>query len=316
MTAQDPTQEQHTHSAEIRQVHERLLAGTAVRSRFVEVGAGQRVHILENGTGPPVVLLHGTGGSGLFLLPLLKNLNGVKAIAADRPGQGMSDPTVLPRDRYRETAVAWVDRLLDLLELDSAAVAGHSMGGLWALWYALAHPDRVIRLVVIGAPALPKTRCPLPYRLVATPGLGELLQRLPPSPKSVLQFARYMGEQQSLADHTDLVDLQVASGRDPVAAAVGATEARVIVSPFALLSRSGFRRRSRVRTAELRMLAMPTLVMWGAHDPVGSVAVARAVTELIPDARLETLPGGHAPWLGHPEQTGSIITDFVREEHT
>ncbi len=304
---------QQTHSVEVRQVYERVLAGGSVRSRHVEVGAGGRVHLLEKGAGPPVVLIHGTGISAGLLLPLLNELHGVRAMAPDLPGQGLSDPIDLPRNRYRETAVAWLDGLLDALELDAAALLGHSGGGVWALWYALAHPDRVKRLVLIGPPALPKTRCPLPYRLIATPGLGELLSRLvPPSPKSVLRFASFMGEKATLAGHPDLVDLFVAAGRDPIAASGARAEVRVLVSPFALLSPSGFRRHSRVRPDELRQVAMPTLVVWGEQEPLGSVSVAQAVTELIPHARLEVLPTGHVPWLGQPAQTAATVVDFVR----
>lgn len=90
------------------------------------------------------------------------------------------------------------------------------------------------------------------------------------------------------------------------------SEARVIVSPFALVMRAGFRRRIRVRPAELRRLAVPTLLVWGEHDPVGSTAVARTVTELIPDARLVTLPAGHAPHLGQPERMAAAIADFAQ----
>jgi pimeloyl-ACP methyl ester carboxylesterase len=208
------------HPAEVRQAYERVLAGTSVRGRVVAVG-GNRVHLLEIGTGPPLVLLHGGGGSGGFFLPLLNKLRGVRALASDRPGQGLSDPIDLPRDRYRQLAVAWVDGLLDTLQLDTAALLGHSGGAMWALWYALAHPDRVNRLVLIGPPAVPKTRCPLPIRLATTPGLGELLSRLvPPSPKSVLQFAHHAArEKESLARYPDLVDLFVATSgtRSPTA---------------------------------------------------------------------------------------------------
>jgi pimeloyl-ACP methyl ester carboxylesterase len=308
---QAPTQ--LPHSAEMRQVYERLLAGASVRSRHVEVDAGNRVHLLEAGAGPPVVLLHGTGNPAGFLLPLLQHLQGVRAIAPDRPGVGLSNSIDLPAARYRETAVAWLDRLLDNLELDATTLLGHSGGGVWALWYALAHPDRVKKLVLLGVPTLPKARCPLPIRLVGTPGLGQLLSRLaPPSPKSVLRLASAVGEKDTIARYPDLVDLLVAAGRDPITDRAAKAEFRALISPFALLSPSGFRRRSRVRPDELRQLAMPTLVLWGERDPVGSIPVARAVTELIPDARLEVLPTGHGPWLGQPTRTAATVTDFMR----
>jgi pimeloyl-ACP methyl ester carboxylesterase len=306
------TRTRQTHPVEVRQVYERVLAGSSVRGRPVEVGAGGRAHLLEKGEGPPVVLLHGTGNAAGFLLPLLDELHGVRAIAPDLPGVGLSDPAELPADRYRETAVAWLDRLLDTLELDATTLVGHSGGGVWALWYALAHPDRVRRLVLIGPPALPKTSCPLPMRLVATPGVGALLPRLaPPTPKSVLRLASVMGERATLARRPDLIDLLVALGRDPVTDRAAKAEIRLLVSPFALLSRSGFRGRSRVRPDELRQVAMPTLIVWGERDPLGGVAVARAITDLIPNARLEVLPTGHGPWLGEPVRTAAAIVDFV-----
>jgi pimeloyl-ACP methyl ester carboxylesterase len=308
---QAPTQQ--PHSDEIGKVYERLLAGASVSSRRVEVDAGNRVHLLEHGAGPPVVLLHGTGNPAGFLLPLLHNLHRVHAIAPDRPGVGLSDPIDLPAAHYRETAVAWLDRLLDTLELDATTLLGHSGGGVWALWYALAHPDRVKRLVLLGVPTLPRTRCPVPIRLVGTPRLGQLLSRLtPPSPTSVLRLASSVGEKGTLARYPDLVDLLVAAGRDPVTDQAAKTEFRLLISPLALVSLSGFRHRSRVRPDELRQLAMPTLVLWGERDPVGSIPVARAVTELVPDARLEVLPTGHGPWLGQPSRTAAAVTDFVR----
>jgi pimeloyl-ACP methyl ester carboxylesterase len=209
---------------------------------LVVIDPGGQAHLLEVGAGPPVVLLHGTGNSAGFFLPLLNELKGVRAMAPDLPGVGLSDPIDLPRNRYRETAVAWLDRLLDALELDTAALLGHSGGAVWALWYALL----------------------------------------------------------------------VAVGRDPIADRVAKAEFRVLVSPFALLSPSGFRRRSRVRPDELRQVAMPTLVVWGEQEPLGSVSVAQAVTELIPHARLVVLPTGHGPWLGQPAQTAATVVDFVR----
>ena len=313
MSGRQQTRTEQAHPAEVRQVYERVLAGTSVRSRSVETPAAGRVHLLETGTGNPAVVLHGTGNSAGFLLPLLDQLHGVQATAPDLPGVGLSDPVDLPRARYREAAVAWLDGLLDTLELPSAALVGHSGGGVWALWYALAHPDRVRRLVLLGPPALPGTSCPLPLRLATTPGMGALVSRLaPPSPKAVLRLASVMGERATLTARPDLVDLLVAEARDPVADRAAKAELRALISPLALLSPSGWRRRVRLQPGELGRLAVPTLVIWGERDPLGGVPVARALTRLIPDARLEVLPTGHGPWLGRPVETATAITGFLR----
>jgi len=304
----------HTHTVAVRRWYEGALAGASVRGRTLEVPAGGRVHLLEKGDGPPVVLVHGSGVAAGFFLPLLNELAGVRVLAPDLPGSGLSDPIDLPRDRYHQTAVGWLDHLLDALELDSTALVGHSAGGVWALRYALAHPERVERLVLIGPPSLPGTRCPLPYRLMATPGVGRLWSWVPPTTSSVLQFGRFMGERETLANRPDLVDLFLVAGRDPLAASALSAEVRVVASPFALLSRSGWRRSSRVRPDELRRLAMPTMLIWGDREPLGSVSVARAVTDLIPQARLHVMPTGHCPWLGQPAQTAATVADFVSRQ--
>jgi pimeloyl-ACP methyl ester carboxylesterase len=61
---------------------------------------------------------------------------------------------------------------------------------------------------------------------------------------------------------------------------------------------------------------MPTLLIWGEREPLGSVSVAQAVTELIPRARLQVLPTGHGPWLGQPAQTAATVVDFVGDQVT
>lgn len=301
-----------SHSDEVRQRYQHLLETASVPSRQVRLDTGERVHVLVAGDGPPLVLLHGSGVSAWFFLPLLTELKGFRVIAPDRPTQGLSDPIELPRTAYHETLVGWLDRLLDALELDSVALLGHSAGGVLALRYALARPSRVDQLVLIGPPGLPKTSCPLPYRLMATPGLRGLLTRVaPPNRNSMLRFAKFMGEEETLSAHPPLVDMFVAAAKDELAAAGTDTEVRVLVSPFALLSPHGFRRRSRVRPDELEQVTVPTLLAWGEQEPLGGVAVAREVTELVPDAQLAVLPGGHAPWLGHPTETATAISNFV-----
>ncbi len=216
MSGQQQARKRQTHSAEVRQVYECVLAGASVRSRHVEV-AGDRVHLLEKSAGSPVVLLHGTGNSAGFLLAIAERTRGGPR-DGDRPARGGAErpdrpPTkTLPRDRGR---MAGQPARRPRVGRRRAAwpLRGRAVGAMVRNPLTRAG---VMRLVLIGVPGLPKTRCPLPIRLIAIPGMGELLSRLvPPCPKSVLRFARFVGEKATLAAHPDLVDLMVATGPGP-----------------------------------------------------------------------------------------------------
>lgn len=288
-------------------VHERILGASSVRSRNLEVRSGRRVHVIEAGEGPPLLLLHGSSTSSLSLLPLLQRLDGVRAIAVDRPGFGLSDPVHVPPERFRNAAIEFVDEVLDELKLEASALGGGSMGATWALWYALARPGRVDRLALLtSAPLLPGTRIPAPVRVMAVPVLGNLLARVvKPSPKMVVRLMSSVGEKDTIGDYPDLIESMVAAGNDPIASAADLAEFRAIISPL------GFRRSLRVQPNELRRVAVPTLLIWGDHDPVGPVKVAQATARLISNAQLEMLPAGHVPWLGNPERVSELLSGFV-----
>jgi pimeloyl-ACP methyl ester carboxylesterase len=307
-TTNQPGQPIPAHSDEVIEVNQRILAASPARSRHIEVRSGRRVHVIEAGAGPPVLLLHGSSTSALSLLPLLERLQGVRGIAVDRPGFGLSDPVQVPRKRYRDNAVEFIDDVLDELGLATPAVAGGSMGATWALWYALARPERVRRLVLLtGAPLLPGTRSAAPVRVMAAPVIGDLLVGVAkPDAKMVVRLMSLMGEGDTIGHYPELIESMVAAGRDPVAAAANLAELRAGTSPF------GFRRSMRIQPDALRRLTVPTLVVWGDHDPVGSVKVAQATASLIPRAQLEVLPAGHVPFLGHPDRASELLTQFVR----
>jgi pimeloyl-ACP methyl ester carboxylesterase len=199
---------------------------------------------------------------------------------------------------------------VDELGLETPALAGGSMGGTWALWYALAHPERVRRLVLLtGAPLLPGTRATAPLRVMATPVVGDLLARMvKPNAKMVVRLMSSMGEKDTIVRYPDLIEALVAAGRDPVASAANLADYRAAISPLS----PRFRRPLRVRPEELRRLRVPTLLIWGAHDPIGGVEAAQATARLIPKAQLEVLPAGHVPYLGHPERVSELLCTFVR----
>ncbi|GGB99773.1 alpha/beta fold hydrolase [Cellulomonas carbonis] len=121
-----------------------------VGHRFVDL-PGLRVHVAEAGSGPPVLLLHGFPEhwwGWRKVLPALAEHH--RVIAPDLRGAGWTDA---PPDGYtEEQLVADAVSLLDALGLDRVDVVGLDIGGILGFRLCLAHPDRVRRFVVMGAP--------------------------------------------------------------------------------------------------------------------------------------------------------------------
>jgi pimeloyl-ACP methyl ester carboxylesterase len=67
--------------------------------------------------------------------------------------------------------------------------------------------------------------------------------------------------------------------------------------------------------AELRRIACPVLMIWGDEDPYGDPEIGRRAVAVIPDARLEVIPGRHAPFLDDPARCGGLINDLLRADH-
>jgi pimeloyl-ACP methyl ester carboxylesterase len=115
-----------------------------------------------------------------------------------------------------------------------------------------------------------------------------------------------VGEKDLIVRYPELIEALVAAGNDPIASAANLAELRAGISPL------GFRRWLQVDPEELRLLSVPTLLLWGDHDPFGAVTVAQATARLLPKAQLEVLPAGHIPYLGHPERASELLSGFVR----
>src|SRR4051794_40569041 len=108
-----------------------------VRSSFLDLPrTGLRVRALEHGAGTPLVLLHGVSMSAAAWAPLFAPLSGHRVIALDLPGHGLSDPVAYRRGEVRAHAHELIDDILDELGLSTAAVVGHSLGAMFALWHA------------------------------------------------------------------------------------------------------------------------------------------------------------------------------------
>jgi pimeloyl-ACP methyl ester carboxylesterase len=122
------------------------------RGRFIDVD-GARIHYLDEGSGPPLVLIHGLGGQmHNFTHSLLDRLkHNHRVIILDRPGCGYST-----RPRNASAALAaqakTIAGLIDKLGLEQPLIVGHSLGGAIALMLALEHPEKIGGLALL-APA-------------------------------------------------------------------------------------------------------------------------------------------------------------------
>jgi pimeloyl-ACP methyl ester carboxylesterase len=140
---------------------------------------------------------------------------------------------------------------------------------------------------------------------MAAPVVGDLLTRVvKPNAKLVVRLMSSMGEKDTIVRYPNFIESMVAAGRDPIASAANLAELRAVSSPF------GYRRSLRVQPDELRSLTVPTLLVWGDHDPIGAIEVAQATARLVPKAQLEVLPAGHVPWFGHPDRVSELLSSF------
>jgi pimeloyl-ACP methyl ester carboxylesterase len=134
------------------------------RGRFIDI-AGARIHYLDKGSGPTIVILHGLGGQmGNFTYALLERLTDeFRVILMDRPGSGYSNRPPGATGRLTEQA-ATVAEFIRKLGLEQPLLVGHSLGGAIALGVALDHPE-VVKGLALVAPVthLPK-HVPAPFR--------------------------------------------------------------------------------------------------------------------------------------------------------
>ncbi len=134
------------------------------RGQFIEV-SGARIHYLDKGSGPPIVIVHGLGGQmGNFTYALLDRLTDeFRVILIDRPGSGYSKRAPEATGRPKEQA-AIVAEFIRKLDLQRPLLVGHSLGGAIALGIALDHPEVVKGLALVAPLTHVPKQVPAPFR--------------------------------------------------------------------------------------------------------------------------------------------------------
>jgi pimeloyl-ACP methyl ester carboxylesterase len=296
------------------QAERRLFAacGVEVASRRVRLADPPgAVRVLEAGDGPPLVLVHGSGMSASTWAPLMPYLGTYRLIAFDLPGFGLSDAFDYGGRPLRSHAVAQLTSLLDALGLEGVPIVGTSLGGMWALCLALDAPNRVAAVASLGVPAvaLPGMHGDPFFTALSTPGLRQLVARIrsPNVATTRRSLARgVVGPHAAERAPDGFFEVVHEGMRQP-----GFRTA--MLSHMRLAMRLGRPRAENfLSDAELRQLTVPVLMIWGDEDPYGRPDIGRRACALIPDARLEVIPGRHAPFLDDPEHCAALIDEFVR----
>ncbi len=271
---------------------------------------GLPVRVLRGGSGPLVLCLHGFTCTADMWRPNLPALieAGYSVLALDLPGHG---ETFRPARPYGVTdMMCWLNECLAALGVERAYVMGNSLGGALACEFALAHPAKVERLVLVDAFGLDTRRTfgflhhPRFYRDIVLTGLFEMLFGTRPWTRR-RQDALVLHRPERVPPGTFVVHYPGGWRRNYWGRAlVGMGVARELATPA--------RRRAFVqRRAALRA---PTLFVWGDHDLILPVAHAHHVHRLIPHSRLCVFPEcGHVPSAEYPGMFNREVIEFLAE---
>jgi poly(3-hydroxyoctanoate) depolymerase len=262
------------------------------RVRVVTI-RGTRVRVSVRGTGKPLLLVMGIGGSLDMWHPLERSLNalGYQTIAFDLPGSGAS-PAVFPPRRMPGLARIALG-VLSSLKVERADVLGVSFGGIVAQEIArLAGPE--VGRVVLAATG---------------PGLGGV----PASPRVLMHMAtplRYW-----LPGYAQRISPLIYGGAARRGDNPHGRMAARFERPPSMLGYAGQLYAISLWSSLpwLRRVHKPVLLLHGDDDPIVPLPNARLLARLLPDARLVVLEGsGHLFLLDEPEMAAHHVDDFLR----
>jgi pimeloyl-ACP methyl ester carboxylesterase len=275
-----------------------------IEPRYLTV-EGVRTAVFEAGEGPPLVLLHGMAGdAGTWRYTFDALRDGYRVIVPDLPLHGHSDGVVHPYGF--DSLTAWLDALLEALDVDAFTLAGHSMGGAVALAYTLARPERVERLIIVDGLAASR--------------------RLPgDSPAGWLHAAQWAVRglitrriDMPFLKATEIVHSADGPAREPLREMLANGRRRHyenIRASLRLVLHDYYPRRKRHALAAGRAsIDAPVLIVWGAYDGIFPLGHAYEAAEAIPGARLYVCSrSAHAPMLEEPEVFNAALSAFLAD---
>ncbi len=265
--------------------------------------AGLSINFVEAGKGPPILFLHGLGGSWkdwAANLPFFQT--SYRAIAIDFPGFGDSDKP--ERDYSVDWLTAMVDKFLQEWKLDSAVVVGHSMGALVAINLAAQPSSRVKNLIVVDAVGTGDKAEFLSYaltkKIMGPESRFETIEGLLREEfKSMVEKFMEKQKPKTSKEFFESLPKNPFTGK-PFLPMTPAVQMSASIIDFDL----------RPRLAAIRQ---PTLILWGGKDPVAPPQDASSLKSKLPHAILKILdPCGHSPMQEQPDLFNQEVERFLQ----
>ena len=273
----------------------------AQQEKYAEI-EGHQICYVDEGEGPPLLLIHGLGGSIHNWTPVIEHFkDDYRVIALDLPGCGKSE---IPDDDYSLDFFArHIRGLLAELGVERASVAGHSLGGMISLHLALNHPEMVENLILVdnaGSHYFPGI-------------LKRLLRRIPPRllKRFLLFFISYLARirvfrravgVQNINQYTDaLVANAVALADRP--------DIDEYLDAYIETARTALDVSYHERLDEI---SKPTLIIWGQNDLAISLKVGQEENKKIRGSFLVSIPqADHVVQLDQPEIFNAAVARFL-----
>jgi pimeloyl-ACP methyl ester carboxylesterase len=285
-----------------------LAAADAVDAPVARLGppdAPVRLYTVEQGEGPPVLLIHGFGTNSYtwrYITPDLARDH--KVIAVDLKGFGQSDKPFDDRYAATDQAELLVKLILDR-DLHDLTLVGHSFGGGVALLLALEADTRlegrIAKLVLLDTIAYPQS-IPVFFKLLDVPVVSQLSMRMAP-PTLQIQLAlriAYFDDSKIGAD-------EVAAYAEPMKTAAG--KHAIIYSARQILPAD-----VEQISARYASITLPTLILWCDHDRIVPLAIGLKLKRQMPNASFGLVEQcGHMPQEEQPEATLLRIRQFLAQ---
>ena len=270
-------------------------------SQFIDV-EGMQVHYRDEGTGFPIVLIHGTGASlhtyDAWTKQLSKNY---RVIRLDLPAFGLTGPNKNAEysiERYTQ----FLSQFLEKIKVDKFHLAGNSLGGNIAWNYAAEYPEKVLKLILIDASGLPTfTPQPTIFKMAKTPILNSLFLYITP------KFMIRKNIEQVYADKLKVTDALV-TRYHKMSLRTGNRKA------FIERAKTDFNLAEKVNLVKLKSVKTTTLLIWGAKDTWIPLGNGKRMDSMLPNSKLVILENsGHVPMEENPKESLEFLKSFLNE---